>query len=207
MASQLANLYLTGYSGLVYSDISGLTGKTLSAAEQAVVTNLIKEVESYLCSKTKRQFRVIDSGSTKQIYHEVFDAGGYKYALHNFPIYRVQKIEVDGVTKYEAGGSNNELTLGVDFFVYDDYIRFASSPVSSVDNRRALKISYELEQFWGDDVKLAIKRAVSEMYLSKEYGTKGVKSIGLTGDFSISFDDQIANYLKEVIANYRKIRV
>jgi hypothetical protein len=207
MADQLATVYKTGFSGVTYTDIANLTGKTLTATEQALITDFIKGVESYICSQTHRQFAIAD-GVNKQSFYQVFDGGFSKYYLISYPIYRVTKIQIDGVTKYDvATPNNNTLNLNVDFFVYDDFVRFITFPVSSIDNRRAVKIYYELEDFWGEEVKLAIKRFVSELFLSREYGTKGVNSFDVAGQLSMSFNSELGAFLKEVIESYKIVLV
>ena len=200
MADQNSNLYITGFTGLTCADIAALTGKTLTTAEQSLITLLISSAESYFVSQCRRNLK--DLGSTDS-YYDTFDAGKNKYYLSAFPIKEVRKITVDGVTKYEKGGSSNVLTLGLDFFVYDNYVLFETTLDSAVDNRRALKIYWAIENVVGDDIKLGIKQWVSELFLNREFAGKQLNSLNAGGN-SMSFDaNTIPNYLKQLISVYQ----
>lgn len=203
MADTKSRPYLSGWSGLTYTDIANLVGKTLTATEQNVITDLITSIELFICNQTNRQFKY--SGMT---YYETVDAGKFEYLTANFPINVISKITVDGNIKYQVDGVNNVLTLGTDLFVYEDHIRITQLIPSAIDNSQAMKIYYSISQFWGADVTLAIKRLVADLFLSKEYGTKGVTSIGISGGLNLSFDNiSIANYLKAIINQYRAFNV
>lgn len=200
MADQNANLYLTGFTGLTYSDIAGLTGKTLTASEQTLITGLIASAESFFASQCRRNFK--DTGATDS-YYQTVDAGKNKYYLGAYPIKEVRKITVDGVTKYEKGGSNNVLTLGVDFFVYDNYVFMDTTVDSSVDNRRAMVIYWAIENVVGEDIKLGIKQWVSELFLNREFAGKQLNNVSNSG-VSMGFDaNTIPNYLKQLISVYQ----
>jgi len=200
MADQNANLYITGFTGLTYADIAGLTGKTLTSAEQTLVTGLIASAESHFASQCRRNFK--DLGNTDS-YYETFNAGKNKYYLSAMPIKEVRKIELDGVVKYLKGGSSNILTLGVDFFVYDNYIYFDTILDSSVNNRRALKIYWAIENVVGEDIKLGIKQWVSELFLNREFAGKQLNTVSNSG-VSMGFDaNTIPNYIKQLVSVYQ----
>jgi len=201
MADQKARIYLSGWSSLTHTDISSLVGKTLSSAEQSLLTTLIAELELTICRRCNRQFKY-----SSQTYYETVNAGEEKYFLKSIPVLAVTKITLDGSTIYELNGNNNTLTLNQDFFVFRNYVQFASVQSSSVDNRNALVIYYTLEQFYGDEIKLAMKRYLAELFLQREYGTKPVQSLGISGGLDISFDSRaIPDYLEKVI-NFHKLR-
>lgn len=200
MADQNAILYLTGFSGLTHADIAGLTGKTLTTAEQTLVTGLIASAESHFASQCRRNFK--DLGDTDS-YYETFDAGKHKYYLGNYPLKEVRKITIDGVTKYEKNGSSNILVLGTDFFVYDSYVFFDTVLDSAVNNRRALKIYYAIENVVGEDIKLGLKQWVSELFLNREFAGKQLTNVSNSG-VSMGFDQNtIPNYLKQLISVYQ----
>lgn len=206
MADQKGNLFLSGYTGLTHSDIANFTGKTLSAAEQTQVTSLIASIEDYISRQCRRNF-VYATGGNDQSYFDTLDAGQDKYYLFNFPIKEVIKITVDDVIKYEKNGGSNTLVLGKDFFVYDNYVKFATIPYSTSDNRNALKIYYYIYQFWGEDIKLAVKQWVSDLILNREYAGKPLTSLNANG-FSLNFDtDSIPSYIKSLIDQYKQVLI
>lgn len=203
MANQKALLYLSGWSGLGHADISALVGKTLSSAEQTLCGTLIQSVELHICQNTRRQFKISDT-----TYYETLDAGKRQYRLQNFPVSAVTKITLDGNIIYgNEDADDDTLTLGTDLFVYEDgRVIFGTSQSSGVDNRNALVIYYTIDQFWGEDAKLAVKRWVADMLLSREYGTKAVNSIDISGGLSMSFDSKsIPDYVNAVISNYKQL--
>lgn len=205
MADLNGKLYKSGYSGLTYSDIAAFLSKTLIGAEQTLITALIADIEDYLCRATRRNFFIADGTTDK--YVETVDAGLDRYYLTNGPIKEVLQISVNGTDWYLKGGGSNKLTLGTDFFVYEDKVVFENVPYSSIDDRRAMKIYYTIEQFWGNDVKLAIKRWVSDLFLAREYGGASIKRFNVQG-FSMDFDEtSLPTYIKSVVDSYRRIRM
>lgn len=198
MADKQYNLYISGFSGLTHSDISTLIDKTLTAGQQTVVSDLITSIELFLCHQTNRQFH------TTHTYYETFNAGKYRYIPKNTPIKEVTKILLDSATKYEKDGESNTLTLGIDFFVYPNEIVFETLLSSGVNNRRALVIYHTIEAFWGEDVKLAIKRMVADLFLSSEYGTKPITNLSISGGLSMGFDNKaIPDFFQKIINQYR----
>jgi len=205
MADINGKLYKSGYSGLTHTDIANFLSKTLSAAEQAVVTSFILDVEDFFCRACRRNFFIAD-GTTDQ-YYELVDAGKSKYYLTNGPIKEILKITVNSTDWYVKGGSNNKLTLGTDFFVYENHVLLETVPYSSTDDRRALKVYYTIEQFWGSDLKLAITRWVSALFLSREYGGSTIKRFNVQG-LSIDFDENgLPNYVNAITESYRRVRL
>jgi len=206
MTAQKAYLYLNGYSGLTYTDIANLTGRTLSATEQALITDLISDYEDFIARQCKRQFVIQskDVPAVAQDYFETADAGKYRYYYFNLPIKIVTKILLDGNVIYDATQQTNQITLGVDFYVYTDYIQFVTPPQSALDNHNALEIHYTIDKFWGNDVVLGIKRSVAETFLGGQYGGKDVNQLNTSG-FSVSFNNNLPVYIKSIIRNYKKI--
>jgi len=202
MAAKKGNLFYSGYSGITAAQVGDFLGKTLSATEQSIVNSLVSSIELFLAKKCRRNFKY-DLGS--DTYEETFDAGNVRYFFHNFPIKEVTKITIDSTDVYVKGGGSNQYALGTDFFVYDDCIVFETViPTSSNNDRRALKIQYSIEQFWGDDVILAIKQWVAQIFTTKEYGGKNATSFNFSG-YSINFSDsEIPEYVKEIISSYKK---
>ncbi len=196
-----ANLFYSGYSELTPNDIGNFIGKELSSTEQAVINSLIQSMELHIARNCNRNFLHDLSGNS---YYQVFDAGKKEYCTFNLPIKEITKIELDGDIEYDIEEESNDYVLGSDFFVYDEGITFYTITKSSINDRNALKIYYTIEEFWGEDVKLAIKRWVSEIFLSREYGGKKVTSFNFSG-YSLDFsEDEIPEYIKEVISNYKK---
>lgn len=196
MADVKANIYQLGFSGVSPASVASLVQKTLTTQQQTEVGALIRSIERYICEQTNRQFKTSDT------YFETFDAGCEEYFLKNMPIASVTKITLDGTTIFD--NSTTTIQEDVDFFVYPDHVFFESIQNSATNNRRALKIYYTIEKFWGEDVALAIKRSVSQLFLSSEYGTANVNSIGISGGLTLSFDPStVEKYLKTIIANYR----
>lgn len=203
MANINGRLFQSGFSGVTHADISALTGRTLSASEQSLCTSLISALEAHIARLCDRNLKASDT----DLYYETFDAGRSKYYPFSYPLKAIALIKVDGVTIYDKDGSSNQLTLGRDFFVYPSKVVFDPPRNSSVDNRLAMQIYYTIENIVGEDLKLAIKQYVSEIFLNREQAGKSTSSINVAG-VSLNFDStSLPNYLKSVIASYRKIHI
>lgn len=204
MADKNGRLFVAGFTGVANTDIAGFTGKTLTSAEQTLITGLISSIETTIARQCGRNF--LDLGNTDS-YYETFDADYQKYYPFSYPLKEIRKIEIDGVAVYTKGGNNNALTLGRDLFCYPSYVLIDPPRQSSVDNRQALKIYYAIENVVGDDMKLAVKQFVSDIFLNRENAGKSVSSVNVAG-VSLSFDpNSLPNYIKTVIATYKKPRI
>lgn len=205
MADINGKLYKSGYSGLTQADVAAFISKTLSSTEQTVVTALIADIEDFMCRACRRNFFIVD-GTTDQ-YYEIVDAGQETVYFTNTPIKEILKISVNSTDWYVKGGNNNRLILGTDFFVYENKIFFESITYSSINDRRAMTIYYTIEPFWGSDLKLAIKRWVSELFLTREYGTNSVTRMNIQG-FLMDFNTaDLPTYIESVIESYRRVRL
>jgi hypothetical protein len=205
MAAKKGNLYYSGYSGLTALQVASFLSKTLTTEEQQILNSIISAIELYIAKKCRRNFKY-DLGA--DVYEETFDAGNVKYYFSNFPIKEITKITIDSADVYVKGGNNNQYELNEDFFVYDDYIVFETViPTSSNNDRQSLKIQYNIDQFWGEDVVLAIKQWAAQIFSQKEYGGKNVSSFNFSG-FSLSFSEsEIPSYVKEIINSYKKVLI
>ncbi len=204
MADILADLYQSGFSGLSNADIAAFTGKTLTSSEQTLADSLIKSCELYFARQCHRNFKDLGSDS----YFEILDAGDDEYHFFNFPVKEVTKITLDSQTVYDKIAGSNTYTLNLDFFVYPEKIVFERvTPMSSINNRRALKIYYSIENIVSEDLKLAIKQWASDLLLNREYAGKTVNSLNVPG-LSLNFDaNSIPSYVQQVISNYRKVLI
>lgn len=199
MADQKGNQFIGGYSGLTHADVSGYIGRTLTVGEQTLVTSLISYAELFFAKATNRNYK------TSQNYYDVFDAGVSNYVPSNFPVNEVEKIELDGVAEYTKGVTS-DLVLNTDFFVYDDWIKFAVAPNSTEDNRQALKITYTIGSIFNADAKFALLMWVANYFLNRETGGKDLTSQN-AGGISLSFTSNVPDYITRVINSYRKYNI
>lgn len=204
MTDYNGKLYRSGYTGLVHGDIAKFLHKTLTTDEQTVVTGLIASIEKHIARQCERNLAPAGSSNA---YYETFDAGYNQYDLYNLPVKEVTKITLDGNSVYVKGGGSNTLDLNTDFFVYPGYIEFDTAPESATDNRQALKIYYEIETIADEDLVLAVKQWVSDIFLSSEYAGKSMTSVGVQGANMSFSPDSIPSYIKLVIENYRVPRL
>lgn len=196
-----SNLLLSGYSAITYTDIQTFINRTLTSGEQTLVTSLITSVESYIARLCDRQFK------TATDFTDVFDIDGQDYIFYNYPIKEVTKIVSGGITLYDKSVQENNYVEGIDYFTYDDRIMFEYEPEYTNSPRRALEITYNIEKFWGDDVTLAIKKWVSEMFTAKEFAGREMSNISVNG-VSTGFDtSKTPAYVQKVIDAYRKILI
>ena len=206
MTDQLASVYQEGFSSVAASDVAAFVGKTFTAEDTTVVTSLIAALESRIATACRRQFKYVDS-NVDQVYYETVDAGKYEYITHNFPIKEVTKITVNGVIKYQKNGNSNILTLGTDLFVYPDRICMTTPLSSAINNSRAMVLYYTISQFWGSDVKHAIKQWAAELFLNREYGGESVTQFSVTGQ-SLQFDTTtLPKYVQQVVDSYKKMLI
>ena len=154
-----AREYQTGYSELIATDIANYLKRSFNSADAILVTQLIIDKEFQLCSQCNRQFKV-----TNQTYFEYFDAPRTKFIPYASPVSAVSEIMVNGVDK------TSSYAVGQDYFIYDNLIAFYSPIIASTYSPRAIKLTYSLRQFWGQDVTNLIKKWVAVEFLNSENG-------------------------------------
>lgn len=190
--------YPIGYSGLAHSDIASFLQKTFTTAEQSAVTALIGEIESEISRRCDRAFKVTDSQ-----YKEVFDVPAQVDAFRtkNSPINSVVLITMEGETIYEAEDDH-----GLKVHIYPNRLVIPEIPDPEYAER-ALEVTYTIKQFWGEDVKLAIKRVVGQMIISAE--NAGVPLITTSfGSMSETKDGQELNrHIDAVVKRYRMLNL
>lgn len=181
--------YQTGYSGLTHTDIAAFLKRTLTSDDQTLVTSLIAEVERSLCALTNRQFKPsVD-------YYEEFGSGISEFELFNLPINSLTSIEVDGVDV------TSNYTLGENYWIMDElYVKF-ETPITSQNIYTGVKLTYQIRQFWGDDVKLLLKKWVAYEFLNSENAGVGVSNFGFS-DLNKTFNLSQYEKEKEKIINY-----
>jgi hypothetical protein len=213
MADLKANSYQSGYTGLKGSDIASYLKQTFTVEEEAQAESLVSSVETMLAIQCHRNFLIKDSAGVDQVYYEYFEGGKQLYRSSNFPINEVTKIQVSGITKYIKDGVSNEWTIDTDFVVDRAEIEFLTTvPLAlSVSQRKAVKIFYTLEKFWGSDVIENVKRLVAELMKAREQGGKEIKGYSFAG-MRIDFQDNkgmndIPDYFENLIRSYRRILV
>jgi hypothetical protein len=213
MADLNAKSYQSGYTGLKGSDIASYLKQTFTVEEEAQAESLISSVETMLAIQCHRNFLIKDSAGVDQVYYEYFDGGKELYRSSNFPINEVTKIQISGSDKYVKGGGSNELTLDTDFIVDRAEIEFLTMVPCAFSNtqRKAVKIFYTLEKFWGSDVIENVKRLVAELMKAREQGGKEIKGYSFAG-MRIDFQDNkgmndIPDYFENLIRSYRRILV
>jgi hypothetical protein len=191
MSAVDGNLYQSsGFSGLTDTDIANFLKRTLSASEKTLVTSLITELESELCRATNRNFKV-DSGGAVPVpvqYYEYFNGGFTKIMPQNTPVDSLVAIEIDGVDK------TSHYTENVNYWIYDNFIVFASPVVGTSHNLKSVKITYTIKKFWGDDVILMLKKWVAYEFLKSENAGVGNSSMSFA-EVAQTFD--LNNFIKE----------
>ncbi len=202
MAVKKADIYYSGFTKLTALQVGNFLGKELNEQEQSFVNSLIPALELHLVKSCNRNFLY---DMKNDIYEDILDAGKSKYYLSNYPLKEISLITLDGITQYDKNDATKPYKLNSDFYVYDDYIEFYSTiPSSSLNNRRALKIQYTIDQFWGEDVIFAVKQWAAQIFTQREYGGKNVSSFNFSG-YSVSFNSQdVPQFVKDVINSYRK---
>ena len=190
--------YPTGYSGLAHADIASFLQKTFTAGEQAAVTALIAEVESEISRRCDRAFKVAESQ-----YKEVFDVPPQVDAFRtkHSPINSVVLITMEGETIYEANDNH-----GLKVHVYPNRLVIPEIPDPEYAER-ALEVTYTIKQFWGDDVKLAIKRVVGQLILNAE--NAGVPLITTSfGSMTETKDGQeLVKHIDAVVKRYKLLNL
>jgi len=193
--------FWSGYTALTYSDIQTFLGKTLTTAEQSLVTSIIAVKEVEFAKRCKRNF--LDSSTN--YYVEKVDAGQQKIYLRNFPIHEVLKISLDGtIVLYDKTQSTNQYTLGVDFAVSPVALIFNTVPYSMKNfNVMALSIEYDIETVVNEDIKDIIKKMVAVEFCSKQYGGITPTSLNANG-IQISFGvDGFTKEIESAVYRYR----
>ena len=190
--------YPTGYSGLAHADIASFLQKTFTAGEQAAVTALIAEVESEISRRCDRAFKVAESQ-----YKEVFDVPPQVDAFRtkHSPINSVVLMTMEGETIYEANDNH-----GLKVHVYPNRLVIPEIPDPEYAER-ALEVTYTIKQFWGDDVKLAIKRVVGQLILNAE--NAGVPLITTSfGSMTETKDGQeLVKHIDAVVKRYKLLNL
>jgi len=95
---------------------------------------------------------------------------------------------VDGVDKTSYYTENDN------YWIYDNFIVFASAVVGAGYDQKAVKITYTLRPFWGSDLTLMLKKWVAYEFLNTENAGVGLNSMSFA-DMSQSFD--VPRFMKE----------
>lgn len=190
--------YPTGYSGLAHADIASFLQKTFTAAEQSAVTALIAEIESEISRRCDRAFLVANSQ-----YKELFDVPADKtsFRVKNPVINAVVTLKMEGETIYDGTD-----TYDLRVHIYPNRVEIPEIPDPEYQ-QNALEITYTIKQFWGDDVKLAIKRVVGQIILNAE--NAGVPLLTTSfGSMSETKDGQELNkHIDAVVKRYRMMNL
>lgn len=192
------NLYLSGWSGLTYTDIQTFNGKTIPSANQTSVNNLIKSVEDYIERECARNFKVL---ATDDYYSEIFTSGKTSYQLSSYPI-TLKKIILNSQTVYDSSSQTNIYTLNLDFYIKHNRIYFPGTAEAS-GYYNDLEFRYNISQFWGDDVKQAIIRVVSDIYLNRANSGKPITNMSFSGVSFGFLQDETTRMMKDIISYYR----
>jgi hypothetical protein len=198
MSAVDGKLFQIGYSGLTDEDIASFLKRTFSESEKNLANKLIKGVESEFARLCNRNF-LINNQATPPApieYYEYFNSGFVKVMPENNPIDKMVKIEIDGVDRTSEYIENNN------YWVRGYYIQFASPVISANYPEKAVKITYTLKQFWGDDVILMLTKWVAYDFLKSENGGIGLSSMSFA-EVGQNFDIKSFKEEKEkVIGRY-----
>lgn len=198
-----ANLYASGYTEKSGSDLAGFLKRTFTAEETEQADMLIAAVEREIATRCKRQFLFQskdDEGTViDQVYEEYFDLPESVFFTHNFPIKAVSKIILNG--------AEQTMTANTDYFVYDDHIEFYPTLLAGIQGRRALKIEYTIEKFWGEEIDLLVLKLAGRLWLSAENAGVGVRETSFasmreamdTQGFKTDTDRIVSLYRKRLI--------
>ena len=190
MSAVDGKLYQIGFSGLEDTDISAFLKRSFTNTEKTLVDGLIKDAEEELCRATNRNFKIDDGAETPTLieYYEYFSADFLKVMVQNSPVNSMVKIEVDGVDKTANYTENSN------YWIYDNFITFASAVVGTGYDQKAVKITYTLTKFWGRDVILMLTKWVAYEFLKSENAGVGISSMSFA-DISQNYD--LRNFIKD----------
>lgn len=196
-----ARLILSSYSGVEASDIGGFLQVTLTTNEEAIVTDLISEIETEFASRCGRNFafQTNDQTPTDIEYEETIDANVASFYPKNTPLKEIKNIVLDG--------TESEAQLNSDYFIYPEYVEFYNKLQSSNNDRRAVTITYTIEKFWNDDVKLLIKRWVALLWQNAENAGTPLISRSFAS-LSENFDNkEFEKYIGLIVTRYQKLSI
>lgn len=192
------NDYQTGWSGIVKGDIENFIGRSLSTVEENLFNLLLPKFESYICSGTKRQFKVL---SGTDVYYEKYKIKPIHF-FYNYPVSEVKKIKFDDDVVYDASQSDNTLVLNQDF-EYDEN-RIAIYNFADLTEPKNITVYYQIAKFWGEDVRLALIEEIANYITSLDFGGREVRNLSISG-LSVNFGER--DRLKEIIRRYRKVSI
>ena len=195
--------YLTGYSGVTPSDVEKYMKASFDAADTEVCEEAIKAVEMEISRLTDRNFAYID-GTDKQQYYQVFDGGHYAYDLAAYPLDEIVKIEIDGTVKYDVDDETKPYVLGTDFYTYDEMIEFPYKQVGGLSNRNVVKIYWTMQQFWGDDIRLAVKKWVADIMRDRATDGKTIKKFSFSGLTYEYENKDTKTILDHIVTTYKR---
>lgn len=193
--------YIAGYSGITPDDIAKHMKATFDATDTEVCTEAIEAVEIELARLTGRNFAYMD-GEDRQEYYQVFNGGLSRYDLLASPVDTIKKIELDGEVVYDIDDETKPYVLGTDFYVSDRMIEFAYKQMGGLSNKNVLKVYWTIQEFWGADVRLAIKKWVADIMRERETNGKNLKKFSFSG-LTYEYDNkETQSAIDRVISNY-----
>lgn len=180
------NDYQTGFSDIKSLDVASYLKKTFTQNDEVLVENIIASVEDSICRKTNRQFNYSLN------YYEELDGGFNLFEPRLIPLNSLVKVWIDGVDV------TTNYTAGTNYWVYDGSIRFLEYLRGSTYNFKDVRLDYKINQFWGDELKLAVKQIVGKIYLDGENAGVGISNFNfadLGQELSLGRWDSMINNL------------
>lgn len=192
MSNYPASVPKTGFTGLTGSTIATNTGRSFTAGDLSALDVIVAQIEGVLCRKCNRQFKVLGAGD---YYEEVFRADQTDVYLRNFPVSSIHDILLDGTTITPVQGNQYKL-------LYPNHLTLSTGYTAEY---QIVKVQYNIDLFWGDDVKLAVQ----QMALQALANAKANGNI-LTETFAgqtTTFKESEMLPIQTVIETYRSINV
>lgn len=177
MSSVNGKVFHTGYSLLTPANIASYLKRSFTNAETSIVEGMITSIEAEFALRCNRNF---DSTLT---YYEIFNGGFTTVMLKNTPISSLKKLYIDGVDKTSL------YILDTNYFLYENTLVFVTPITGAKYPYNAIKIEYEMQKFWGEDVINLLKKWIGYEFLNSENAGIGVRSMSfdtLSQDFDIT---------------------
>jgi len=170
-------------SYLAYTDIQTFLETTLTAAEQAVVNQILPGLEAFVDGETGRSWNV--EGNIT----ELFDGGSNVFFLTKPKANEVVSVKVDGMA-VDAD----------DIYNYGDRVKL---DVVVPDGPQVVEIVYkQASSNLPNDLKFALIRWASEIFKSHKEAGKTITRTS-SGPISVDFDTKdLPDYMRRILDRY-----
>lgn len=176
------------------ADLAKYLRREFSPSESDQAQKIITAIELEIARRCRRPFAITLSDE-EIVYSEYFDLPGKTFFTAGFPIKNIEAININAV---DAG-----LVANADYYIYDDAVVFEFGTFNH-RLKKGLEIQYTIEQFWGEDLVIAILKLAGVAWLNAEDGGVAKTELGFASIRQAYDLPEFNKHIDQVVNSYKK---